>query len=519
MPSMMRKRYSSWIITVGAAGALMLAGACVWSISGSAADSIAIHGVSQASTNLPNGVTLRQVDGGPHYYANVSPGSVWMDNHILLGAWEEQPLSAKDVKYDVAMGNNIYWNLAGNPLDTRDCGGAPCRVNFNVIRAGGMHASAPDVTSKTGAETVAFEGSDEADQDYGAGSNGWKIKGTYNQTACIPSGSACGYTVANFFYKGKPSTYGSPGYPIGKKPITQGYGKGVLFWMSDAQAAKFLTYSNTLSADSYWMTDPTLDYASQGGCALFSPSSAECGGGGGPGLTTLQRALPANYAFDVTEIHRLQAKNGAQKPITVDVETGCPFSTNNCISPAAARAAAWHALIAGARGIIWFQHNFGGPCQDDNTFYDGSNPSSRMYNCKQIPGVTLHNVVQNISAFNHQVGVLNGVLLSPFAQHYVSVGGADVSVMAKDANGEFYVFAASGTPGHPPANNLPVHFKLAGNYTGVVTVIGEKRTLHAAKGVFTDTFATAETVHIYRIGKLCVLDLALTWRGHADQRG
>ena len=168
---------------------------------------------------------LQDPDGGPNYYAKISPGSTWMDHHILLGAWEEQPLSVKEVKYDVAMGNNIYWNLAGNPLDTKDCGGSPCRVNYNVIRAGGMHASAPDVTSKTGSETVAFEGSDEADQDYGAGFNGWSPRSTnYNQNDCIPSGSACGYTVAKFFDTGRPSSYGSPGYPVGKKPITQGYG-------------------------------------------------------------------------------------------------------------------------------------------------------------------------------------------------------------------------------------------------------------------------------------------------------
>jgi len=502
MPSRKQKRISSWAIPVGAAGALLLAGVFAWPIHGSTPAPLKIRGVSEALASLPKGVTLKQIDGGPNYYAKISPGSAWMDHHILLGAWEEQPLSAKEVKYDVAMGNNIYWNLAGNPIDTKDCGGSPCRVNYNVIRAGGMHASAPDVTSKTGSETVAFEGSDEADQDYSAGFNGWSPKSTnYNQNDCIPSGSACGYTVARFFYNGKPSSYGSPGYPVGKKPITQGYGKGVLFWMSDAQAAKFLTYSNTLSADSYWMTDPTLDYASQGGCAIFSPSSTECGGGGGRGLTTLQRALPANYAFDVTEIERLQAKNGASKPITVDVETGCPFSDNNCINPAASKAAAWHALIAGARGIIWFQHNFGGQCQDDRTFYDGSNPSSRMYNCQQTSGVTLHSMVQNISAFNHRVGVLNGVLLSPFALHYVSVGGADVSVMAKNASGKFYVFAASGTVGHPPANNMPVHFKVAGNYTGVVTVVGENRALHAANGVFTDTFANADTEHTYIIGK------------------
>ena len=473
---------------------VLLAGAAVWY-----ASSLAPHTVSRT---LPPGVTLRQIDGGPHYYAHIAPGSAWMDQHIMVGAWLEQPLTATDVGYDVAMANNIYWNLAGNPLDTKDCGGVqPCRVNFNVIRAADMHASAPDVTARSGSETVAYEGTDEPDLNFGPGSGGWNPRGTYNQSSCIPSGSRCGYTVAKFFYTGRPASFGSPGYPVGRKPITQGFGKSVLFWETDAQAANFLTYSDTLSADSYWMTDPDLDLPSQGGCALLPRSARACGNGNGSGLSTAQRALPANYAYNVTRLEQIQALNGPSKPITVDVETGCPSSNDICTSPAAAKAAAWHAIIAGARGIIWFQHNFGGPCVDLRTFYDGSDPSSPMYSCQQTPDVTLHDVVKNVSAFNHEVARLNSVLLSPFAEDYVSTGGADVSVMAKYSGGTFYVFAASGRPAKPPADKLSVSFKIAGGYTGPVTVVGERRTLHAVKGVFTDTFANEDSVHIYKIGR------------------
>ena len=128
-------------------------------------------------TSLPQKVTLRQIDGGSHYYADIDPASAWMDQHIMVGAWLEQPLTAAEVGYDATMGNNIYWNLAGNPLDTKNCGGIqPCRVNFNVIRAAGMHASAPDVTSESGFETVAYEGTDEPDMNFGPGSNGWSRK-------------------------------------------------------------------------------------------------------------------------------------------------------------------------------------------------------------------------------------------------------------------------------------------------------------------------------------------------------
>jgi hypothetical protein len=452
--------------------------------------------------SLPAGVTLKQIGGGPHYYSKISAQSAWMDEHILVGGWLEEPLTAAEVHYDVAMGNNIYWSLAANPLDTKDCGGSPCRVDFNVIRKQGMHASAPDVTPQSGSETVAYEGSDEADLDYGPGSTGWSPGGSFNTDACIPSGSQCGYTVANFYDTGRPTSDGSTGYPVGKKPITQGFGKGVLFWETNTQAAKFLKYSDTLSADSYWMTDTDLSATSQGACALLPASSKQCGNGAGTGLSVSQRALPANYAFDVTRLQALEALVGENKPITVDVETGCPMGNGKCISPKSSVAAAWHALIAGARGIIWFQHNFSGPCVDDSSFYDGSNPQSPMYNCQQTPSVTLHDMVTKISAFNHEVSSLNKVLLSPFAANYVNSGKADVSVMAKDDAGKFYVFAASGKPAQPPANNQLVTFRVAGGYTGPVTVVGEHRTLKAVNGVFQDRFMNCNSYHIYEIGKL-----------------
>jgi hypothetical protein len=453
---------------------------------------------AQSSDPLPGGTTLEQIDGGPNYFAQINPKSSWLDQHMLLGGWLEDPTTATDVQYDVAMGNNIYWNLAGKPAGTTACTGSDCRVNYNVIRAAGMHVVAPDITAESGSETVAYAGSDEADLDYGAGSNGWNSKSqSQTMSACIPSGSACGFTVAKHFYTTKPPEYGDVAQPVANLPVYQNNGLAALFWETEAQAAQFFSYSDILSADTYWMADSQLASATQGACAI-TPNSAACGYGKGPGLTAAQRALPANYAWNVTHIAQIEAKYGQSKPIVADIETSCIFS--GCSTPAASRAAAWQAIIAGARGIMWFQQAFTGPCQATGTFYEGSDPSSGEYNCQQTPGVTLHDVVQNITAVNHEITSLNSVLLAPFAENYVSVGKADVSAMAKYSNGTFYVFAASGKPATPPPPNQSVTFKLAGNYTGKVTVVDEGRTLQAVNGVFTDKFANEDSVHIYRIG-------------------
>ncbi len=454
------------------------------------------HKIKHHTTVVPAGVTLRQIDGGPTYYANISPGSSWMDQHILLGGWLEQPLNATEVGYDAAMGNNIYWNLAGSPNDSSNP-----RADYNVLRAGGMHASAPDTTAHTGSETVSYDGDDEDDMNLGAGS------GSYDATkfTCVTS-APCGYTASRLAYTGSmanvtrrvPQPYPSAG--AGKRAVHQGDGKGVLFWESAAQAAKFLRYSDTVSADSYWMTDPDLEVASQGGCALF-PHTASCRAGNGQNLTAAQSHLPVNYEFDVKAPEALDQMNQVSKPVVVDIETGCPFSTNdNCITPAETSAAAMHAIIAGARGIIWFQHNFGGPCHDDRVFVDGSNPASGMYHCHQTPGVTLHDVVVNVTAFNAEINSLNSVLLAPFARGYVSVAGT-ATAMAKYDGASFYIFAGSGEIGTPPPDNQAVTFKIKNTGATSVTVVGEHRTIPVTRGgtTFSDTFASADSYHVYKI--------------------
>jgi hypothetical protein len=447
---------------------------------------------SHLTAALPPGVTLRAIEGGSNYFAHINAKSAWMDHHILLGAWLEQPLNATQVAYDRDMGDNIYWNLAGSD---QDCNGKACVASYETIRNGGMHVSAPNVTANSGSESVAYDGSDEVDMKYGPGWDAWD-KAT---NECIPANGECGYTVARWYYTGQPAGLGNPGYSVKGTVKHQGYGKGVLFWDSAQQAAEFLKFTDILSADSYWMTDSALNLASQGGCALFPGNPKICGHGGGIGLTNAQRQLPANYAYNVTKLEQLEALNGGSKPVIVDVETGCPFiGQDSCTTPDAMIAAAWQALIAGARGILWFQHNFGGPCVDYRTILDGSNPESSMYDCQQTPGVTEHDVVLALKEFNSLVNSLNTVLLSPFADGYVSSDG-DVSYMAKYLNGTFYIFAASGKPGIPPPDNQRVSFSITGARKCSVNVLNEDRSIPVLNGKFSDVFCNDTSVHVYRV--------------------
>ena len=69
--------------------------------------------------------------------------------------------------------------------------------------------------------------------------------------------------------------------------------------------------------------------------------------------------------------------------------------------------------------------------------------------------------------------------------------------MAKDDNGQFYIFA--DTADALTQTNIAATFTIADTNATSVTVVGENRTIPVVDGVFSDTFATAATVHIYEV--------------------
>src|SRR5208337_2998986 len=120
--------------------------------------------------------------------------------------------------------------------------------------------------------------------------------------------------------------------------------------------------------------------------------------------------------------------------------------------------------------------------------------------------VSMYTQVQNTDALVEQMAP---VLNSPTADGYVTVSdpgyenGVTVSdfsgieVTAKDDNGQFYIL--SDTRDSETQTNIPATFTLADKNATSVTVIGENRTIPVTNGVFTDTFATGASVHIYEV--------------------
>jgi hypothetical protein len=260
--------------------------------------------------------------------------------------------------------------------------------------------------------------------------------------------------------------------------VFDNYGKGVMFWQTVASAACFVNFDDVSSNDIYWMTDGNVCTSSSEGPRFFGLEGVRA-------LTQAECRRAANYGYVVDKMRRLDALDGQRHPIWNFIEVGCPFNNNNCINPAQARAAVWHSLIAGARGILYFQHSFSGPHTTHHV----------LRNARYQP------MIDTITAVNAQIRSIASALNGPSVRSGFSVsGGARAS--ARWNGSKFYVLAGSR---ENVASNGTFSIPCVGNATA--TVLGESRTIPVTAGSFTDSFADGNAVHVYRIdgGSTCGL--------------
>jgi hypothetical protein len=387
-------------------------------------------------------VTLRQVDGGPTYYGQFSSALPTAADYFPISVWGSYNHTQQNRDLDAAIGLNLYIWVADKSF-------------MSQIRSDGRFRVIQDEGNRTnvGSETAGWLTSDELDMCCGppgfAGGNGYNMLTSI--IASLPQDGRLHYT---------------------------NYGKGVAFWESDADAARFVNFpgQHLKSADVYWFTDTDACVASQGGHLLNN----------GQALTSGQCQRAANYGYVVDRVRLLDNMDGQRQPIFAPVETGCPMSNGRCITSAQMRAAVWHSLIAGARGIIYFQHSFSGPSGGDHhTLRSNSNGTRPM--------------AQSVDA---QIKSLAPVLNAPTADGLVA-DSPGVRTMAKWQGGKFWVFAARRENGGSTSNTISL--PCVGNATAAVD--GESRTVPVSGGQLTDSFADGNAVHIYRIdgGSTCGL--------------
>nr|WP_306422536.1 hypothetical protein [Paenarthrobacter aurescens] len=387
------------------------------------------------------GVVLRPVDGGADYYARFRNGLPADPSFFPIAVWFESVLDKGNVALDTAAGLNTYVELTANS-------------DLQLVRASGMYA----IPTFDSADASGFALSDEVDMWAGPGSAPWTGKYPGEGPLCVPEESKCGYTVQKERRAVAPQ--GSMLYA--------NYGKGVTFWLSDEESVEFFKgIQDVVSADTYWFTDPSICAKGEGGAIVGYVRD----------LTQDECRLAANYGWTIERVRTLQA-SGNVTPIWAFVEAGHPFKDSPnaaTITAPEIRAAVWSSLIHGARGVIYFNHNFGGDCISQHVLRD----------C----GIQVR---PTVAALNKQITDLAPILNAPFLDGATTATGP-VDLATKLHEGTVYIFAGANKKAGGTAT---FHVQCGGSSA---VVIDEDRTIPVVDGRFTDTFADGNAVHLYRV--------------------
>ena len=384
---------------------------------------------------------LRAVDGGPRYYRRFSNALPSNPSYFPIGVWLECVPGRSAVQRDKDAGLNLYVALCG-----------PSQADYNRVKAHGMRALLQQ--DEWNGRGVTFN----------SAMAGWLLHDEIDMQMSPEAGYAELQRIKSTL-------------PADRRLRYNNFGKGVLFWAKNVQAARYVNAVDVPSTDVYWFSDNNVCDFSEGGRLLT---------GGRRALTDSECHRASNYGAQVQRVRSLVAPRGS-KPVWNFVEVGHPASEDHWpgITPPQIRAAVWHSLIAGARGIIYFNHSFGGPCETQHALREPCYSSARAA----------------VKGTNKQIKALARVLNAPFVTSGWSHNPA-TKAMVKWQGGHFYVFAGS-------AENVAAtgSFSIPCVGRAAARAVGEKRAIPIRGGSFSDSFADGNAVHIYRIdgGSACGL--------------
>jgi hypothetical protein len=422
---------------------------------------------------LPQGVTLQQIDGGPTYYADhgftYAVNAGWDNPSFFpIGLWVAPMVSQSDANRWLDLCINTAFTVTGNS-------------NLSLLRSNGISLLGTVEEFNSGAdygsETVGLLGTDE----------NWLS--SYKLV-----GSTANSVQDHRFWWLQSDWHISAGRAINTAPVDGTMSMSQIMALAMPTPNGTTRHFEVMSADIYWeisaheSTHGVGDILSIGGQIYRL----------GRNMTSDEALRPAHYGDQVDLYRSFQSTYTG--PILQFVENGEPGNAGSdldYITPSEMNAAVWASIIHGARGIIYFNHTFCGSHQSHD------NLARPFYRTVQ-PGQTI-SIYNQVKTTNALVRSLAPVINSPFAVGYVFVSPAATDftgfdVMAKwYNNSQFYIFAM---PRYSESlTNQTATFTIKNTGATQVSVVNENRTIPLTNGgtQFADTFATGTTVHIYRV--------------------
>lgn len=403
----------------------------------------AAHSATSLAQGLPAGVTLQDADGGANYYAKWTNAFPATPNFFPIGVYpaEATPaaLAAIGINFFTPMrdDNLGIWQPLWNSPGGNDMTSVDAQPSFYA--GGAFYTQSGNTPWGPRAAFEVF--GDELDGN--ANPDSWfavpRSISSNNQM-----GDWGGLTATAFQNAAKASRVADPTRPVYLQVSGNFLDGGANYHYSLADKQAICGSSDIFSFDDYIL--------------VFSKGQESV----------------TEMADNVNE-----ARGYCQgvKPVFTFVEMDTMDDKDFYPTPAQTVAEVWNALIAGARGIQYFDQNG----NIDEPAYTG--------NGHYAPGA-MYNAIKTV---NGQITALAPILNSPTANGYVTTTG-NMSVMTKYSNGRFTIFAI----GHQ-AGAQTITFSLTGAPTTTATVMNENRNVTISGGQFTDTFADENTVHIYQV--------------------
>ncbi len=193
------------------------------------------------------------------------------------------------------------------------------------------------------------------------------------------------------------------------------------------------------------------------------------------------------------------------KPIWMFVENSRPWDMTGgtAITPAQMEAAIWNSVVHGARGIIYFIHDFernSGTAERgvwSQAYYNRAAGDAIIAKMKSV-NARLQSLAPVLNS--PELGIISPTTGRESPSAYVTVsstGGIPIDMMVRQYGGQTYVFAqASGNDSHLNSGNTTATFTWVAGGSRSIAVRDESRTVTQTDGVWTDTF-TPYQLHIY----------------------
>jgi hypothetical protein len=187
--------------------------------------------------------------------------------------------------------------------------------------------------------------------------------------------------------------------------------------------------------------------------------------------------IAGNLWYVPSGVDRLRRWTDGKKDVWCCIETTRIDNPTRKPTPRQVQAEVWMALIHGARGIIYFAHQFKPQFIEAGLLADKE-------------------MTRAVAAINRQIQQLAPVLASPDERALMVAffpESIPIDHVVKRHGGQTYLFAVSMRPGEAKATFLVPEMRASR-----VEVLGESRKIKAEDGTWTDRF-TDYQVHLYRI--------------------